>query len=144
MDFPGDESERRRRVAQEKIWGSIIENIERSRRKPIAHSILLRLYFLHQHLTDYSTRSRSVIGGIDPLKTQAPPFTVQQVNFLIRTYNDIINDIYKHFRKKDSYVNEFSPFEELDKPTINDVYKTLYMIESESLQIMSYMFRWTG
>lgn len=79
---------------------------------------------------------------MDPLRIAAPPFTVEETSFLIRTYNNVIEDLHSHFGKKDSYVGKFSPFEELGEPTINDVAKTLFMMGTNISQIICYMIRW--
>ena len=79
---------------------------------------------------------------VNPLTTIAPSFTVEQTNFLIRTYNSIIEDVHSHLRKKDSYIDSFSTLEELDKPTINEVAKTLFIMGTNILQLLSYMIRW--
>ena len=47
-DISPEESERRAKIAQEKLWGSLIEKIERDRMQPIAKSIMLRGILLSQ------------------------------------------------------------------------------------------------
>ncbi len=72
----------------------------------------------------------------------APSFTAEQANFLITTYNSIIEDVHSNLSKKDPYVTKFSAFKVLHEPTINDVVKTLFMMGTNALQIISYMLRW--
>ena len=137
-----NELERRRKVAEEKIWGLLIESIEKSRKKHIARSIALRLFFLYESVRKFQETVRTMGKRVNPLTTTAPSFTVEQTNFLIRTYNSIIEDIHSHLRKKDSYIDSFSTLEELDKPTINEVAKTLFIMGTNILQLLSYMIRW--
>ena len=143
-EFPSeDESERRRKVADEKMWGAIIETFERMRKGPVARSIMFRFYLLHQSVSEFQKTVKAMGQEADPLRTIALPFTKEQTNFLIRTYNNIIDDLHSHFGKKDSYVRRFSAFEELDEPTINDVAKILFMMAMNISQIIFYMARWT-
>jgi len=137
------EIERRLRVAEEKIAGAIIELIERARMKPITRSIILRLFFLYKSVYGFQNTVKLMGKKGDPLETTAPIFTQEQANFLIDIYNDIIDDIHSHFKKKDSYVEKLPKFEKLDEPTINQVAKTLFMMGMYILQAMSYMIRWT-
>jgi len=142
-EFPyKNEAERRRKVAEEKMWGAIIENIERMRKRPLAFSIISRLYLLYQNLNEFLKVVKAMGGEVDPLRTLAPSFTKEQTNLLIKIYNSIIEDLHSHFRKKDSYVEKFSTLEELDMPTINDIAKTLYLMAINTSQIMCYMIRW--
>ena len=137
------EAERRRKVAEEKLWGGIIEAIERMRKQPIARSIGLRLGILLLSIDQFEKTVKAMGTSVDPLKTKAPSFTIEQTNFLIRTYNSIIEDLHSHFGERDSYVASFSPYKELDEPTLNDVAQILFMMGMNILQILSYMVRWT-
>ena len=136
------ESQRRKRVAEEKLWGALIESIERSRKNPIARSLVFRIFFLYGSLEKFNNLIKIMSINIDPLKTIVPSFTRDQANFLIKTYNDIICDIHSNFKRRDAYVDSFSNFEELKAPTFNDVAKRLYMIGMTLNQIMSYLIRW--
>jgi hypothetical protein len=138
-----DEVERRRKIAEEKMMGAFIELVEKIRKKPVARSIAFRLLFLSQAIYDFQQTVKAMGSSVDPITTPAPIFTKEQTNFLIKTYNSIIKDIHAHLAKKDSYVTEFSYFKELNKPTINEVAKTLFMMGTNILQILSYMLRWT-
>lgn len=138
-----NESERRRRVANEKMWGAIIETTERMRKAPVAQSIMFRFYLLHQSVDEFQKTVKAMGKEVYPLGTIAPPFTKEQTNFLIRTYNSIVEDLHSHLGKKDSYVHKFSALKELDEPTINDVAKILFMMAMNVSQIIFYMFRWT-
>jgi len=111
--------------------GALIESIERDRMRPIARSLCFRLLRLYESTCDFQQAVRKMGMNVDPLTTSAPPFTAEQANFLIKTYNDIIEDLRSHFAKKDSYVAKFSPIKELDKPTVNDVSKNLFMLGGE-------------
>lgn len=137
-----NEVERRRKVAEEKMMGAFIELVEKMRKKPVARSIAFRLLFLYQSIYDFEQTVKAMGSSVDPIRTLAPPFTREQTNFLIRTYNSIIKDFHSHLAKKDSYVTEFSPFEDLNEPTINEVAKTLFMMGTNISQILSYMLRW--
>jgi len=137
-----NEAERRRKIAEEKMWGAIIENIERIRKRPVAFSIISRLYLFYQYINEFLKVVKAVERKVDPLRTPAPSFTKEQTNLLIETYNSIIEDIHSHFRKKDAYIKKFSTLEKLDTPTINDIAKTLYLMGINSSQIMCYMIRW--
>ena len=137
-----NEIERRRKVVEEKLWGSIIENIERLRKKPLISSLFTRLFFLYQALTHFSGAVKEMGIVSNPLKTEAPPFTLEQTNFLITTYNDIITDLHSNLGEEDSFIKKFSPINQLDKPTINDVAKTLFLMGMNSAQIMAYLLRW--
>ena len=143
MNTSDKEAERRRKVANEKMWGAIIETFERLRKKPIAQSIMFRFYLLHQSVDEFQKTVKAMGKEADPLRTIAPSFTKEQTNFLIRTYNDIVEDLHSHFGKKDSHVRGFSKLKELDEPTINDVAKTLFMMAMNISQIIYYMLRWT-
>lgn len=138
-----NESERRRRVANEKMWGAIIETTERMRKAPVTQSIMFRFYLLYQSIDEFQKTVKAMGKEVDPLRTIAPPFTKEQTNFLIRTYNNIIEDLHSHFGKKDSYVREFSALEELKQPNMNDVAKILFMMAMNVSQIIFYLFRWT-
>ena len=138
-----NESERRRKVANEKMWGAVIETFERMRKAPVAQSIMFRFYLLHQSIDEFQKTVKAMGKEADPLRTIAPPFTKEQTNFLIRTYNNIIEDLHTHLGKKDSYVHKFSALKELDEPTINDVAKILFMMAMNVSQIIFYMTRWT-
>lgn len=139
---PEDESERRRKVIEEKILGGVIEIIERARKEPVARSIALRLFFLLENIRQFGEVVKAMGKTTDPLTEKAPPFTKDQTNFLIRTYNSVINDLRSHLERKDSYLREFFPFEELDDPSINAVAKILFMMGTNILQLISYMLRW--
>jgi len=136
-----DEAERRRKVAEQKVWGAAIEAIDRMRKQPVAYSIILRLWSLYNSINDLLNTAKIIGKNTDPASI-APTFTTEQTNFLISTYNSIIEDIHSNLRKKDPYVTKFSAFKLLHEPTINDVVKTLFMMETNALQIMSYMLRW--
>jgi len=136
-----DEAERRRKVAEQKVWGAAIEAIDRMRKQPVAYSIILRFWSLYNSVNDLLNTAKVIGKNIDPASI-APTFTTEQTNFLISTYNSIIEDIHSNLRKKDPYVTKFSAFKLLHEPTINDVVKTLFMMETNALQIMSYMLRW--
>jgi len=141
------EVERRRRVAEVKAWGAVIEAIERARKHPTIFSIMLRLLALDKGVREFQEIVKAmgaelVKKGDDPLKTPAPIFTTQQINVYIETYNDIIEDIHSHLRKKNHYVTKFTPLEKLNKPTLNDVVKTFFIMGMNILQIMGYMVRW--
>jgi hypothetical protein len=142
-----NEVKKRRKVVEEKMWGALIELVERTRKKPMAHSIFYRFLFLSSSLSDLQLSVKEIIvilqrKGADSLETQAPSFVIEQMNYLIKTYNSIIKDLHLHFKKKDSYITEFSPFEELNKPTIGDIAKNLFMMGTNVSQILSYMLRW--
>jgi hypothetical protein len=111
-----DEAERRRKVAEEKVWGSLIEAIDMMRKQPVTYSIVMRLYLLYHSIFAFLMTSVN-----SPLKTDAPALIIKQTNFLIRTYNDVIEDFHKHFDKKDDHVTKSSLFKELDEPIVNDV-----------------------
>ena len=142
MSVSPDESERRAKVAQEKLWGYLIEKVERGRMQPIAQSIMQRALLLYQSVGEFQKTVKEMGKHADPLRTIAPLFTTEQTNFLIRTYNTIIEDFHSHFKKKDSYVGKFSLFKELNEPTIDDVTKTLFMMGINISQIVSYLSRW--
>lgn len=138
------EAERRRKLAEEKAMGALIEALERMRKQPVARSIMLRLYFLYMTLHDFSQIVKAMGMNFDPIRTQAPSFTKEQTNLLIKTYNSIIEDLRTHLRAKDSYVNEFSTLNELDEPTINDVAKNiLHNGNQYSTNYELYVTRWT-
>jgi len=139
---PKDEIERRRKVVAEKILGAIIEYMERYRMSPLARSIGFRLFFLHQSIDEFLQVVRAMGLKVDPTKTIAPPFTIEQTNVLIKTYNSIIQDIQSHFAKKNSYVKSFSLLKELDEATIDEVDKTLFVMGVHLSQILSYLIRW--
>jgi hypothetical protein len=143
IDDSESEAERRRKVAEEKMMGAFIEFVERIRKQPVACSIAFRLIFLYQSIYEFQQTVKAMGSSVDPTRTLAPPFTKEQTNFLIRTYNSIIKDLHSHLAKKDSYVTEFSAFEELDEPIINEVAKILFMMGTNISQILSYMVRWT-
>jgi hypothetical protein len=136
-----DEAERRRKVAEQKMWGATIEAIDRMRKQPLAHSIILRLWALYNSINELLNTAKVMGRSTDPAGI-APSFTTEQTNFLITTYNSIIEDIHSNLSKKDPYVTKFSAFEILHEPTINDVVKTLFMMGTNTLQITSYMLRW--
>jgi len=136
-----NESERRRKVADEKMWGAIIETIERVRVQPKARSIAFRLLGLYQSIVEFQKTVVEIGKSID-YRSVAPSFTTEQTNFLIKTYNSVIEDLCSHFEKKDSYVSGFSTFKEIDEPSINDVAKTLFMMGTNISQIIFYMMRW--
>ena len=138
-----NESERRRKVANEKMWGAIIETTERMRKAPVTQSIMFRFYLLYQSIDEFQKTVKAMGKEVDPLRTIAPPFTKEQTNFLIRTYNNIIEDLHSHFGKKDSHVRKFSALKELEQPTMNDVAKVLFMMAMNVSQIIFYLFRWT-
>ena len=48
-----DEAERRRRVAESKIMGALIEDIERIRKQPLIHSLITRLTLLYRLIGDF-------------------------------------------------------------------------------------------
>ena len=144
-EFPSEsESERRRKVADEKMWGAIIETLEKMRKAPVAQSIMFRFYLLHQSIDEFQKTVKAMGKEVDPLRTIAPSFTKEQTNFLIGTYNNIIEDLHSHLGKKDAYVRKFSSLKKLEQPTINDVAKILFMMAMNVSQIIFYMFRWTG
>jgi len=136
------EADRRRGVAVEKLWGSIIEDLGRMRKRPVARSIMARLYSLHGQILEFRGTVKVMGTTVDPLKTTAPSFTTDQANLLVRTYNSIIADIRSHLGKRDSYVKGFGPINELREPLINDVARTLFTMATNVTQIMSYMLRW--
>jgi len=116
-DVPSeDESERRRKVANEKMWGAIIETTERMRKAPVTQSIMFRFYLLYQSIDEFQKTVKTMGREVDPLRTIAPSFTKEQTNFLIRTYNNILEDLHSHLEKKDSYVRKFSALQELKQP----------------------------
>jgi hypothetical protein len=137
-----NEVKRRRKVVEEKMWGGLIEFVERKRKEPVARSITFRLYFLYQSISEFQKTVKAMGKDVDPVGTIAPPFTTEQTNFLIRTYNNVIKDLHLHFGKKDSYVRSFSAFSEIDEPTINDVAKILFTMGTNISQIICYMIRW--
>ena len=60
------EVDRRRRVAEEKIWGATIELVERLRKKPTARSIALRIITIYQPILDFQKTVKIIrirIGG---------------------------------------------------------------------------------
>jgi hypothetical protein len=142
---PKREIERRKEVYEEKMMGMLIESVEKIRKEPIARSIALRLYnlrnpvYLAQQATFLYVRGKN----ISPFKTSAPPFMATQLNFLIKTYNSVIEDLRSHLAKKDSYISDFSTIDLIDKPTVDVVTRTLSMMDTNILQILSYMTRWT-
>lgn len=137
-----DEAERRRRVADEKMWGAIIETLERSRKSPVARSIMFRAFNLHQLISEFQKTVKTM--GIDVgHRTVAPEFTRDETNFLIRTYNTIIKDLHSNFGKKDSYIRTFTVATQLDVPTINGVAKSLFKMATTLSQIIWYLTRWT-
>ncbi len=138
-----DEAERRHRVAESKIMGALIEDIERIRKQSLIHSIITRLTLLYRLIGDFFPTVKAMGKKEGPL-TPAPIYTLEQTNSLIRTYNSIIEDIYMNLKKKDSYVNELKKFEleEQEKYSINEAAKTLYIMSMNILQIMGYMLRW--
>lgn len=142
-----DEAERRRKVVEEKAWGALIERVERMRKKPEARSIFYRLYFLNKGISESKPMTTEIIAvlmrkGADALEAQAPSIVTEQTNFFIKTYNSIVKDIHSHLGKKDSYITEFSSFEELNEPTMSDIIKNIFMMEMNIRQITSYMLRW--
>lgn len=139
---PEDEAERRRKVAEEKIWGKMIESVERARKEPVARSIAFRLFSLLKSVRHFEKVVKMTWDHTDPLTSKVPPYTKNQTNFLIRTYNDVIRDLRLHLEKRDSYVREFSTFEELDDPTIDEIAGVIYKMGTIILQIISYLIRW--
>lgn len=137
------EVDRRRRVAEEKIWGATIELVERLRKKPTARSIALRIITIYQPILDFQKTVKMMGKSVNPLKTLVPSYTKDQTNFLIKTYNSLIEDLQHNVGKKDSYVKSFFIFEELDDPTINEVVKIFFMMATNLSQILCYMIRWT-
>jgi len=142
MSEKESEAQRRKRVAEEKLWGSLIESIERSRKNPIAKSLVFRMVYLSGAIEQFSNVIKIKPINIDPTQTVVPTFTCSQANFLIKTYNDIISDIHSNFKRRDATVNDFSDFEELETPTFDDVSKTLYMMGISLYQAISYLIRW--
>jgi len=143
VSIKDNESERRRRVAEEKAWGAIIESIERTRKNPVARSVALRIFYLYNSLYKFADVCKEMGKKSDPLKTIVPSFTEEQTNFLIKTYNHIIDDFHSNFKKKDSLVDKFSPFNKLEQsPTINDVSKILFMMAINLVQMLCYLIRW--
>jgi len=137
-----DEIKRRMKVAEEKLWGAIIELIERVRMGPTAQSLFLRLLLLCKSIRDFQRAMIEKETNVDLSTTSAHPLVVERANSFIKTYNNIIKDLHSHFAKKDSYVVEFSPIEEPEWTTIGDVLITLSMLEENAIQIMSYLVRW--
>jgi len=137
-----NEIKRRRKVAMVKALGALIESLERGRMTPLARSIAFRLVFLHQSVEDLLSVVKAMGLKVDPMKTKAPLFTVEQANILIETYNSVIRDIKSHFAKKDSYISSFSAIDKLEEPTINEVAKNLFIMGINILQILSYLVRW--
>jgi len=145
------ETERRHKVAERKIWGAKIESVERKRKQPVARSIVLRLTSLYQFVENFQKKLKptkpivtkmSLKTGVTPSKIHVPSNTEEQINFLIRKYNEIVEDIQHQFKKKDSYVKKLETFKELEKPTADDVEKSLYMMGANIQQIIFYMARW--
>lgn len=50
------EAERRQEVAEEKVWGAIIEAVERMRKQPVARSMMFRLFFLYRSIGEFQKR----------------------------------------------------------------------------------------
>ena len=82
MDKSKSEVERRITVAEEKLAGSLIEYIERSRTSPIVFSIYSRIFSLDHAIRDFIKGLKSATKEI-PSLTKVPKFTADQTNFLI-------------------------------------------------------------
>lgn len=136
------EAQRRSNVAAEKLWGALIESIERSRKNPIAKSLVFRIYFLNEAIIPFSKLIKTMSIKINPLHTVVPNFTRAQANVLIKTYNHIIYDIHSNFKKRDAKIDSFSAFEELEEPTLDDVATVLYTMVIALNQAISYLLRW--
>ena len=136
------EAQRRAKVAEEKLYGALIEAIERSRKNPIAKSIVFKMFFLHRSIEQLKNSLIVLSTSIDSLQNIVPNFTISQANFLIKTYNDIIYDIHTNFRRRDATVNGFSDFDEIEAPTYEDVANIAYMMEIALAQATSYLIRW--
>ena len=54
MSEKESEAQRRASVATEKLWGALIESIERSRKNPIAKSLVFRMVFLCGAIEQFS------------------------------------------------------------------------------------------
>ena len=142
MSEKGSEAQRRAEVAEEKLYGALIEAIERSRKNPIAKSLAFRMIYLSGAIEQFSNLIKPMSNDINPVKTVVPHFTRSQINVLIKTYNDIIHDIHSNFRRRDVTVNGFSDLEELEAPNLNDVNKILYTMWIALYQAISYLIRW--
>ena len=92
-------AERRRKIAEMKIWGAVIETIERARKHPEILSVMHRLTTLYEEVYKFHQAVKKmgadlIKKGGDPLKTLASTFTTEQTNIYIEVYNDIIEDMH--------------------------------------------------
>lgn len=137
-----DEIMRRYKVADEKLAGSIIEMIEKMRKKPTVQSIALRLYYLNNSIDRY----RNVINqsNIKNMDSICGPMMKEFFNIQINTYNDIVQDIKTNLSKRDKMVSRFHSINISDDPTINEALLALYKMSHYITQMLSYLVRWTG
>lgn len=142
MSEKDSEAERRRKVAEEKVWGALIESIERSRKNPIAKSLVFRIVFFYGAIEQFSNLIKIMSSKINPVKTVVPTFTRDQANVLINTYNDIIHDIHSNFRRRDAAIDQFSDFKLITEPTYDEVAKILYRMGVALYQALGYLVRW--
>lgn len=137
------EAERRRKVAEEKAYGYLIEAIERARNKPVAFSILLRLLLLHDAVEKHEQTVKELWSTMfRTFPTPSNKTILDKTNFLLRTYNDVIDDIYLHLQKRDSYIQQISKIVELEQFQLDDVLDKLYFISISIGQTATYMLRW--
>ncbi len=141
-----NELERRREVLGEKLLGALIEYVERTRTRPTVLSIALRLLSLQENINKFGDEIvaalKMMIEKVDFSNTRVPSFITKTINNFIQTYNDIIENVHSHLRKKDSYVEKFSTLEEIHEPTIEETIYILTTMQMNISQIVSYLVRW--
>lgn len=137
------EAQRRAKVAEEKLYGYLIESIERSRKNPIAMSLVIKIYSLFGSIKNVTELINIILSSIDPIPTNILNDIGNRANNIINTYNDIIYDLQSNFRRRDAQIGRFSKIiKELESPTLNDINMTIIIIIDNLGQILGHLTRW--
>ena len=138
-----DEIKRRLKVADEKMAGFVIENIERLRNKPMTQSIAMRLYELNDFMKLIVGIMHESFKNMWAFSTPSP-FLTNQTNLIIRIYNNIIEYLQTNLRKKDAFIDSFNSIDELNNPQLKDVIDMIFKLKLNINQIFCYLIRWAS